>query len=183
MEDTELWARVGSVHRLANIDERLVALRYGSFSYSNDLARYERPSYAERKTPIVHALMRTVLQWEDVPLELATLWVRANNPATTTTSVEIRRLRADLDSCAARFLAIHPASVKADEVACYQAAMLVRLLWKACSVDRMLALSIFASTLRRHYPTALRILAPFAALFLFGDRAPSVWRFLQRRRG
>jgi glycosyltransferase involved in cell wall biosynthesis len=181
MEDAELWARVGKAHHLANVDERLVAIRYNPFSLSNDLARFERHSYAEQKTPIIHALLREVLHWEDVPIELASRWVQINNPVGQVSALEIRRLRLGLDACAAHFLSIHPASAKAPEVRRYQAAMLVQLLWKACSVDRMLALSIFASTLRRHCPTALRILAPFAVLFLFGERSLRAWRFLRRR--
>ncbi|MEA2162522.1 MAG: hypothetical protein QOK37_649 [Thermoanaerobaculia bacterium] len=182
MEDAELWARAGTKHRLANIDERLVALRYDPFSMSNNLARYEPHSYTEQRTSIVHALLRTVLQWEEVPMDLANRWVKINNPIASVSAAEIRRLRLELDSCAARFRGIYPASVKAPEVGREQAAMLTPLLWKACSVDRLLSLSIFATVLRRHWPTALRILPPFALLFPFGERALRAWRFLQRRK-
>jgi glycosyltransferase involved in cell wall biosynthesis len=128
-QDADLWMRMGRVAGLANLDDSLVAYRFLRHSMTADLSRRERRRYAELKAPVVHAVMRDILQWNEVPERWAWLWAQTTDP--TTSSIDGPATMEILDRCASRFFEIHPEARGNRRIARHRVSMAARILLKS----------------------------------------------------
>ena len=179
-QDSDLWVRTARRYPLANLEERLVAYRSHALSMTRDRARHEWNGHRERKAAIIHAAMRDVLRWDDVPLRWAQLWNSVNNSSCS--PADIPELLEVLDHCATRFFEIHPEARHDPFIARHRVSLLGRAADRVRTSDRRLALSIVPHMFACHAGTALLLFARLAVLAVFGDRASKLWRLVAGRR-
>lgn len=172
-EDAELWMRIGEQAGIANLDEVLLAFRIDRSSVTADATRPQHAVYFDLKTPVIHRLLRHVLQWPDVPLRWAQLWVQANMHGPAIAASDVPELAAALDACAARFFDLHPGARRDRGIRKHRASMFGRL---AAAADRRTMLALFAKMLRLDGLAALQLAPRLVALFLLGDHALRWWR-------
>ncbi|HET8773306.1 MAG TPA: glycosyltransferase family 2 protein [Thermoanaerobaculia bacterium] len=159
-QDAELWMRLGRSWQLANLGEALVAFRFHRSSMTADPSRPERQGYAERRAAIVHATLRELLRWEEVPPRWAALWVAANDPSAKLPAADVRELADALDACAERFFTVYPEARRDRGIARHRASMVARLVDKS---DARTAVSLYGRLLRLDPRTAALVL-PRAAI-------------------
>jgi hypothetical protein len=160
-EDAELWVRMARRWKLANLDERLVAMRLTPSSMTADPSRAERRGARGARIENVHRAMQDVLQC-DVPRRRAETWVDVTDPGATVSRQAIRLLRDEVEELAARF-------PRERAIRLYHASIVARMLEKIAPVSRALALRLLPDLFRLDAVGALLFLPRFAVLFLFGD--------------
>jgi hypothetical protein len=167
VQDAELWMRVARRARLANLYERLVAMRITPHSMTADMTRPERLGTREQKIAILHSTMRDVLQRDDVPRRIAETWVDVVHPAAVVSAGAVRILRDDIEALAARF--------PREAIRHHRASLAARMAEKVAPVSRALSLRLLLDLVKLDPIGGLRFLPRFALVFLFGD-APFRWR-------
>jgi len=168
-QDNELWLRVGRKYRLANLDEKLMAVRSDPRSISADVSLPIRRGHTARFESLIHANMQQNLAWPDVPRDWAAAWVEWNDPSATPEPSRIRLLTDALDECRKRFATIEPSSRNDHEVNSHHAFMLSRGLWQIATRDRLLALAMWRRVLSLDPATALRSMPKLTALITLGE--------------
>jgi hypothetical protein len=178
-QDAELWLRVARRHHIANLGERLMALRSDPRSISGDLTLAVRQGHVERWVPIIHANMREQLQWDDLPRRWAELWVEVNHPGTPSSPPDLREFIEVVERCRGRFAEVEPESKHATEIDEHQAFMLSRALWKAAATSRLLSIRLWFLMLL-HPSTAVRALPKYVVLFVLGQSGLRICHIFQR---
>jgi hypothetical protein len=173
-QDAELWMRVARRARLANLDERLVAMRITPSSMTADFGQQEQRGTREQHVDILHGTMRDVLQRDDVPRRIAEAWIDVTHPAAVVSAEVVRVLRADIEALASGF---PPAAVRL-----HRASLAARIAEKVTPVSRALSLRLLLDVVGLDPMGALRLLPRFAVVFLFGA-APFRWRRAHLWRG
>src|SRR5205085_10638755 len=120
------------------------------------------------------------LRWDDVPRTWGDRWVETSNRYVSQSADDVRDAVLMIESCAARFAAVHPAAAANEEVVAHQAEMLVRALIKSPVAGRLFSLQLWTKISRHHRRTALRAFPRFATVFLFGQLPIRVRRALRR---
>jgi len=148
-EDAELWTRIAKRWRLANLDERLVAVRLHTRSMTADPAWHESADRIREKVAMTQSLLEEGLARRDIPARTADLWIAAKWHPRAIAPHDARELVDGLDWCEARFLERHPAARHDRGVARHQASMWLRIA-HAVRGDRRLALRIARRALSSH---------------------------------
>jgi glycosyltransferase involved in cell wall biosynthesis len=160
-QDAELWARVARRWGLANLDERLVAMRLIPTSMTGDPARHERGGPREPKIAFLQQVMQDVMRG-DVPLRVAETWFAIIDPGSVVSAEDVRVLRDDVESLAARF-------PRERAIRLHRASMIARMIEKIAPVSRVMALRLLAGLFRLDPTGALLLLPRLAILLLFGN--------------
>jgi glycosyltransferase involved in cell wall biosynthesis len=179
-QDADLWRRVAKQHQLANLEETLIAFRQHRASMTAEPTRAERRGYTERKTALVHDLLREVLRWPDVDERWAALWVRLVDPRAAMSAGEIEELTAALDHCFARFAALYPETKDDPAVARHRASMLARLALKR--TDRRLTLSLVSRLVAVDREAAVPLVPRLLLHVVFGELVRRAWHRLAARK-
>lgn len=173
--DADLFRRIAAGHRLGNLPERLIDVRLDPCSLSGNVNHERRKGYDERRITILHVALQSALGTE-VPRRWVALWSDAQHSARAMPASDLRELIHGIERCAARFEALHPEAAGEAEVHAHQAFMMGLAAQKAATSARLLSIAIWWKVTRRHTRTALRMLPKYAALFLCGEGARTVWR-------
>ena len=158
--DADLWRRVARHHRLANLDEPLVAFRQHAASMTADPSRPERVNYRDRKVEVIHAQMQDVLRWPEVPRRWGELWAAVNDSKATMPRHEVEELTAAMAQCFEHFCLQYPAAKDDREIARHRASIHARALRKASGASLMA--SLWRATLRLDRRAALLALPRIA---------------------
>lgn len=106
-QDAELWLRVARRHRVTNLSDQLLALRFDRRSISGNPSGAVRSGHRERWLPLFHEQMRRALQ-SDVPREWPLTWIDLYYPADGSDREAAVRFPAIAREIHLRFTTVHP---------------------------------------------------------------------------
>lgn len=175
-QDAELWLRVSRRHKLANLDQRLMALRVDPRSISGDTTLAVRAGHRERFIRVTGQNIRRFLEWEDFPEEWPRTWVQLHEPASRLEPAVLERFADAVGRCFERFCELNPEARRDRDVARQRSQMLMRIAQKLATTKRRRAVRFFARAARIDASETLRALPKLAAVIIAGDLPVRLWR-------
>jgi glycosyltransferase involved in cell wall biosynthesis len=178
-QDAELWFRLRERYELANLREVLFEVRIDPASISGQVVSSRRAGHAERWRRLTEANLQRHAGM--VPAVFADTWVRVNDPAGLIDPKEAERFLDLLTEVRRRFEKRHPDARRNREVGRHCAVVRSRVALRTASLgNRRVSLSAFLGVMHDDWRFASKVLPKYAALFLFGEKAVRVWRWLRR---
>ncbi len=175
-QDGELWSRLIRTHRLANIDEQLMAVRFDPRSISGDISLPVRAGFRERWIQLAHENMQHLLAWNEAPREWAELWVAVHAPGLPMEAGDALRFARGIEEALARFIALHPEARNDRDVLRSVSYQWMRAAEKAAASSRTTSMKIFAMMLRADALFAAAALPRLSLRWSAGDAPAKLWR-------
>jgi glycosyltransferase involved in cell wall biosynthesis len=146
-QDAELWLRVRRGHKLANLGEALLALRYDRQSISSDVTNPLRADHRQRYLDRGREIMQWFLNRDDMSDEWRSMWFDVFHPDVRMSASRARASVDALDWCFERFCELHPEARTNPEIASQRVYVMQRAVakaaqdsgWAACSLLRRIA--------------------------------------------
>lgn len=180
-QDMELWSRLATVGRLANLPEELIDLRVDPFSISG----YQTAPRRLRMVPTVARVtsdnIRRLTRQESLPDGWPEIWVRLIYSDPYLRSDDALRALDLLAETRARFAEVRPESRHSREIADQVAFLCEHAAFDLCRQDKRAAVRVFARAAASSPAHALRDLPRFVARLVLGDTSVRLWRQLVDR--
>lgn len=179
-EDADLWARLARHHRLVNLADVVVSLRYDPTSTTYDITRPFRAAFRPRLTRYFAANMARYLRLEcaDEWAELmASLFVETDAVDPPTVRAYVRMIQA----MERRFVEVNPEATHSEDVRRGTAQLLSRALFRMTIQSRRSSLPVFVRMMRADPATARRLAPKYLAVALLGAGAWRCWNWLNDR--
>ncbi len=179
-EDADLWARMAVSHRMVNLGDVLVSQRYDQNSITYDTSKPYRTDFSPRLTNFFAMNMKHYLALDNAD-EWAGLMTALFLDDAPVGAETMQKYLDAVGSMEKRFIAVHLEAAGNADVRRGKVQLLARALFRMTMRSRSASLPVFARMLCAHPRTALRQAPKYAAVWLFGSRAWSIWRWLRGR--
>lgn len=181
-QDFDLWSRMAVEHRMANLRDVLVSLRYDPKSITYDVSKARAGNFLPLLEDRFTANMRRILAVDHAQewASLVTAFLIDQGPVT---EGMVRRYVEAVDAVERRFGEVHPEAERNSDVRIGKAQLLARAVFRRTPRARRSSARVYLHMLRAHGPTAWRVLPKFGAVSLLGSHAWNVWRWWRTRRG
>jgi glycosyltransferase involved in cell wall biosynthesis len=180
-QDFDLWSRLATVGRLANLPEELIDLRVDPSSISG----YQNASRRLLMAPLVARAMganiRRLTRQPSLPDGWPEIWVRLMYLDPHLPAAEAMRAFDLLAETRARFAEVRPESRDSREIADQVAFFGEHAAFHLCGTDRRAALRVFARAAASSLSHAARDLPRFGTRFLLGEAPVRLWRQVAHR--
>ena len=175
-QDADLWLRVRRGHKLANLDEALLALRYDRQSISSDVTNPLRSDHRQRYLDRGSEIMKSFLHRDDIPDEWRSLWFDVFHPDVRMSGDRALASADALDWCFERFCELHPDARTNREIASQRVYTMQRAAAKGARDSVWVAISLLRRIAFIDPASAAAALPRLALSWIAGDRPNRLWR-------
>lgn len=181
-QDAELFSRIGSRYRVANLHEVLTYYRIDASSVSRDLSALIREGHRERMERLFESNMARVLQTPSIP----STWIQTalfhNNLIQVTSQEMALRLLTSVEAMYTRFLEVHPEAKENKEIESHIALTGFSIAYNLAAHCRSASLGLFFRRFVRYPRVGVQFLPRYLSLLAAGESIRRLYRRLRYQR-